>query len=105
MPENDYEAAKEGIVLPSAEEVYIASEDKERILKVFSHLSDKQRRRLYLMFKENHTYETLAAVEGVGITTIRDSIKGAMKQIEKHGKFLLTTKAHGWVDLLIIDKN
>lgn len=105
MPETDYEAAKKGLVLPSAEEVYIAEEDKEKMLKVFSHLSGKQRRRLYLMFKENHTYDSIAALEGVGITTIRDSIKGAMKQIKKHGEFILTSKARNWMDLLIIDES
>ena len=105
MPDTDYDAANKGLFLPSAEEEYIAEEDKDRILRIFSHLSDKQRRRLYLMIKENHTYETLAAEEGVGLTTIRDSIKGALKQLKKYGNYLQIAKSKSWVDLLIVDED
>ena len=112
MSKTDKEMVKLGLTLPSAEDVVIAEEEQEegrkeekRILEIFSHLTEIQRRRLFLMYNDNLSVAEIAELEGVGEWSIRDSIRIAIKNLREHGDFLQKTKAKNWSDLLIVYKD
>lgn len=111
MPTNDCEAAKMGLTLPSAEEVFFEEDEmaegiKEEgtILEIFSHLTQTQKRRLFLMYNDKLSVAEIAELEGVGEWSIRDSIRIAIEKLRKHGKFLQEAKSKSWTDLLIVDE-
>lgn len=111
MPTTDKETVKLGLIVPSAEEVYIAEEEmvegrkeENKILEIFSHLTPTQRRRLFLMYNDQLSVAEIADLEGVGEWSIRDSIRIAIRKLQEHGDFLLETKCKNWSDLLMMNK-
>ncbi len=113
FPKTDSDSEQAEITVPSAEDTYIEIEtleaidpdnEKKVLLKIFSKFTDKQRRRLYLNAKKGLTYDEIAEVEGVGMSTVRDSIKAAENKLKMHRELLLNLTLQNWLDLLIDDK-
>lgn len=80
------------------------SDDKaqaEAVLKIFSSLSDKQRKRLYMKYKLNMSYMKIGKIEGKAPSTIMESCNRALKKLQKHGEYLSKLDIKMWVDLLI----
>ena len=115
MPSNDYEAAKEGLVLPSAEDSYVLKEEKKAdeikaeeeestLIGILSKLTKTERRRLYLISHKKLSYEEIAALDGVTRQAVRGSCLNAKRKIEPYSDFLQTTVVNDWTSLLICTK-
>ncbi len=111
MPSNDYEAAKKGMVLPSAEDILLleeirleeeaqAKKEKEYIIEIISFLTPTERRRLYLRSYKKLNAEKIADLEGVTSPAVRWSWRNARKKIEPYRDFLQRTIVKDWVSLL-----
>lgn len=81
------------------------TEDKQKqaelITEIFSSLSDKQRKRLYMRYKLNMSYIKIGKIEGKAPSSIMESCNRALKRLQKHGKYLSKLDIKMWVDLLI----
>ncbi len=80
------------------------SDDKKQaevVLEIFSSLSDKQRKRLYMKYKLKMSYIKIGKIEGKAPSTIMESCNRALKKLQKHGKYLSKLDIKMWVDLLI----
>ena len=111
MPSNDYEAAKKGMVLPSAEDILVLEEikleekaqaenEKEYIIEIISILTPTERRRLYLRSYKKFSAEKIADLEGVTAPAVRWSWRNARNKIEPYRDFLQRTIVKDWVLLL-----
>lgn len=70
-------------------------------MEIFSSLSDKQRKRLYMKYKLKMSYIKIGKIEGKAPSTIMESCNRALKKLQKHGKYLSKLDIKMWVDLLI----
>jgi RNA polymerase sigma-70 factor (ECF subfamily) len=73
----------------SPEEQFIAKLDEaESRAKIHSlmikHLTQIQRRRIYLHFFRNLTYEEIAKLEGNGVSTVGESVDAALNTLKRH---------------------
>ncbi len=103
-PEQDKEAVKAGLITQSTEEHYFNEFDKEeiqKILNILSLLTDCQRKRIYLHFKQKLTYRQIAEKEGVGYTAVHHSCDEGIKKLKQYYHFLQKTDIINWIDLLI----
>ena len=91
LPEEDTVAAKIGAVTASAEEKYLTEADAEelnKVLTIFSTLTNAQRRRIYKRFKENLSFEEIGRSEGVGASAIKRSCENAFQKLKPYVDFL-----------------
>ncbi len=111
VPTNDYEAAKKGWVMPSADEILdaeevrteemIRAEQEEKIIEdILSGLTKTERRRIYLFAHEDLNYSEIAEREGVSPAAVMYSCRNAFKKLKPHGDFLQNTVAASWLDLI-----
>ena len=90
-----------GTLIWDNDEYEIDSEkDIEKLKRIFGRLTDNQRRRLYLYFKDQMTFEEIACVEGVTYTTVFYSCKVALNLLKKHVHFLQEVSVKNWIELL-----
>ena len=68
---------------PSAEEVFEQLAEQEQLYDAMMALTHKQRTRLYAHFFLNMSYTKIAKQEGVDITSVKESVQRAIKQIQK----------------------
>lgn len=68
---------------PSAEEVFEQLAEQEQIHDAMLALTQKQRSRLYAHVFLNMSYSKIAKQEGVDVTSVRESIQRAIKQLQK----------------------
>ena len=68
---------------PSAEEVFEQLAEQEQLYDAMMALTHKQRTRLYAHFFLNMSYTQIAKQEGVDVTSVRESIQSAIKQLQK----------------------
>lgn len=59
---------------------------KEKVDKALALLTEKQRRRVLMRFVDEMTLEEIAKAENCDISTIAESIEGAIKKIQKNFK-------------------
>ena len=80
-----YEVVEREAVLqtPSAEEVFEHLAEQEQLHDAMLSLTQKQRSRLYAHFFLNMSYSRIAKQEGVDVTSVRESIQRAIKQLQK----------------------
>ncbi len=76
-------AALEGIMLPSAEEVYLSNCEIAKLEKALEELNSIQLRRISMMFFENYTLTEIAAIENVSINAVRLSILNALVMLKE----------------------
>ncbi len=111
MPDNDYDAAKKGLVMPSADEMLEAEElrkeeeakieaEKKHIIEIASLLTVKERRRVYMFAKKGLNYSEIAELDGVSTAAVTLSCKNAYRKLEPYRNFLQNTRVSEWVDLL-----
>lgn len=67
----------------SAEEVFEQFSEQEQLYDAMMTLTHKQRIRLYAHFFLNMSYTQIAKQEGVDVTSVRESIQRAIKQLQK----------------------
>ena len=82
----DYDGRAEcelACVQPSPFEILEQRYTSELIYKGLSTLSEKQRQRIYARFFLNMSNAEIARTEGCDITSVRDSIKRGLRQLEK----------------------
>ena len=68
---------------PSAEEVFEQLAEQEQLYDALSILTEKQRFRLYAHFFLNMSYTRIAKQEGVDVTSVKESVQRAIKQLQK----------------------
>lgn len=68
---------------PSAEEVFEQLAEQEQLYDVMMALTHKQRTRLYAHFSLNMSYTQIAKQEGVDVTSVKESVQRAIKQLQK----------------------
>ena len=78
-----YENVERETVLkcPSAEEVF--EQLAEQLYDAMMALTHKQRTRLYAHFSLNMSYTQIAKQEGVDVTSVKESVQRAIKQLQK----------------------
>ena len=73
---------------PSSQEQYEEEkrleELREKINKALAILTEKQRRRVLMRYVDEMTLQEIADIEGCDISTINESIEGAIKKIRKN---------------------
>ena len=103
LPKEDTVAAKIGSVTASDEEKYLTEADTEelnKIITIFSTLTNAQRRRIYKHFKENLSFEEIGRSEGVSASAIKRSCEIAFQKLKPYADFLQHTMIIRWMDLL-----
>ena len=80
-----YENVERETVLkyPSAEEVFEQLAEQEQLYDAMMALTHKQRTRLYAPFFLNMSYTQIAKQEGVDVTSVKESVQRAIKQLQK----------------------
>ena len=80
-----YENVERETVLkcPSAEEVFEQLAEQEQLYDAMMALTHKQRTRLYAHFSLNMSYTQIAKQEGVDVTSVKESVQRAIKQLQK----------------------
>ena len=80
-----YENVERETVLkcPSAEEVFEQLVEQEQLYDAMMALTHKQRTRLYAYFFLNMSYTQIAKQEGVDVTSVKESVQRAIKQLQK----------------------
>ena len=80
-----YENVERETVLkcPSAEEVFEQLAEQEQLYDAMMALTHKQRTRLYANFFLNMSYTQIAKQEGVDVTSVKESVQRAIKQLQK----------------------
>ena len=80
-----YENVERETVLkcPSAEEVFEQLAEQEQLYDAMMALTHKQRTRLYAKFFLNMSYTQIAKQEGVDVTSVKESVQRAIKQLQK----------------------
>ena len=80
-----YENVERETVLkcPSAEEVFEQLAEQEQLYDAMMVLTHKQRSRLYAHFFLNMSYTKIAKQEGVDVTSVKESVQRAIKQLQK----------------------
>ena len=80
-----YENVERETVLkcPSAEEVFEQLAEQEQLYDAMMALTHKQRTRLYANFFLNMSYTHIAKQEGVDVTSVKESVQRAIKQLQK----------------------
>ena len=68
---------------PSAEEVFEQLAEQEQLYDAMMALTHKQRSRLYALFFLNMSYTKIAKQEGVDVTSVKESVQRAIKQLQK----------------------
>ena len=68
---------------PSAEEVFEQLAEQEQLYDAMMALTHKQRSRLYAHFFLNMGYTKIAKQEGVDVTSVKESVQRAIKQLQK----------------------
>lgn len=68
---------------PSAEEVFEQLAEQEQLYDAMMALTHKQRTRLYAHFFLNMSYTQIAKQEGVDVTSVKESVQRAIKQLQK----------------------
>ena len=75
------------ILVPSAEDVFLQKMDELAVRIALQKLRKKQFRRIYAHFYIGLSYSQIARIEGVGRSTIKESIDSSLKKISKILKF------------------
>jgi len=75
------------ILVPSAEDVFMQKMDELAVRIALQKLTKKQFRRIYAHFYIGLSYSQIARIEGVGRSTIKESIDSSLKKISKILKF------------------
>ena len=80
-----YENVERETVLksPAAEEVFEQLAEQEQLYDAMMVLTHKQRSRLYAHFFLNMSYTKIAKQEGVDVTSVKESVQRAIKQLQK----------------------
>lgn len=80
-----YENVERETVLkcPSAEEVFEQLAEQEQLYDAMMALTHKKRTRLYAHFSLNMSYTQIAKQEGVDVTSVKESVQRAIKQLQK----------------------
>ena len=80
-----YENVERETVLkcPSAEEVFEQLAEQEQLYDAMMALTHKQRTRLDANFFLNMSYTQIAKQEGVDVTSVKESVQRAIKQLQK----------------------
>ncbi len=80
-----YENVERETVLkcPSAEEVFEQLAEQEQLYDAMMALTHKQRARLYAHFFLDMSYTKIAKQEGVDVTSVKESVQRAIKQLQK----------------------
>ena len=80
-----YENVERETVLkyPSAEEVFEQLAEQEQLYDAMMALTHKQRTRLYAHFFLNMSYTQIVKQEGVDVTSVKESVQRAIKQLQK----------------------
>ena len=80
-----YENVERETVLkcPSAEEVFEQLAEQEQLYDAMMALTHKQRTHLYANFFLNMSYTQIAKQEGVDVTSVKESVQRAIKQLQK----------------------
>jgi len=68
---------------PSAEEVFEQLAEQEQLYDAMMALTHKQRTRIYARFFLKMSYSKIAEQEGVDVSSIRESVQRAVKQLQK----------------------
>ena len=68
---------------PSAEEVFEQLAEQEQLYDAMMALTHKQRSRIYARFFLKMSYSKIAEQEGVDVSSIRESVQRAVKQLQK----------------------
>ena len=68
---------------PSAEEVFEQLAEQEQLYDAMMALTQKQRSRIYARFFLKMSYSKIAEQEGVDVSSIRESVQRAVKQLQK----------------------
>ena len=68
---------------PTAEEIFEQLAEREQLQAAIMSLTERQRSRLYAHFFLNMSYTKIAKQEGVDVTSVKESVQRAIKQLQK----------------------
>ena len=105
FPTTDAEAIKLGMIVPSMDDMMALkerqAEQTKKLLKIFSTLTEIERRRLYLYSWKKMSYSKIAKVEGVSIPAVMYSCDSAVEKLRPYGRYLQCCEVENWSKLLI----